>query len=187
MERKFASILIFFKIFGLYYEVVNHSKVAKIVSIFFTSFWFLASVFSLLHSIYIGWISENFTKLDFVILFCSIFFSQIECFMIFILTYKSRRSEQQIFRNLNEIDKLMEMDLMIPVNHTRFIRKFWSKVFLQLVLDMGILWIQKISDKIDYTYKNNELPTRVITSLVARIYFVKYIFYIDLLHFRFKV
>lgn len=187
MEAKISKALTLFKIFGVYYEVVTPSRLARIISRFFLIFWFSVSIFLILQSIYRGLISKYFSNVDFVLHFYSIFFMQVAALMTLMLTYKWRKHEREMLRNLSEVDDLIEKKLNIKIDHGRFTRNFCNKLFGQMIFFAVAVLFRFLNEEDNYPYKSHEIPVPEIPNITALFFFNKYVFYTDLMHFRMKV
>lgn len=175
----------FLKVFGVSPDIVNPLRITRIFLKIFLIFWHSVLILFIILMIYRGVNSTNFSKFDFVLQFSSLFLVQIGTLMILVLTYKCRVKEQKILEIFTEIDDLIENCLNIKINNKRFVREFYSKLFLQILILMCGVLFRIFNEEKNYTY--NELPPPVISAVLTLISYNKFFFYVDLMHFRMKV
>lgn len=189
MKSKIAKFLKFFEVFGLYYEDHKSSKCALnfIISRFAHVFWFLISIFLILLSIYRGLTTNHFSKLDYFLQYFAYFFIQIGGFVIQVLAYKLRDKEQEILKYLTEVDELIEKDIEIKINFDRYKREALKKILMQLLLTIVTMIFRYMFDSHIYMYKSHEQSIPDLAVFLGRIFFLKFIFYVDLMNFQMRV
>jgi hypothetical protein len=112
---------------------------------------------------------------------------QLAGLLVLVFCYKFRKKEEEILENLSEINELIEKYLHIRSDLKRFKRRAAWKIFIQWMIVLGSGIFCHIFKDIIYLHKNDHLPMPEVAAAVCCVYSMKYIFYVDLLHFQMKV
>lgn len=144
-------------------------------------------VFFIAQSIYRGWRQSLFSDLEYSIQFMVFFCFQIGGFLVVLLSYKYRKKEEEILEKLSEINELIEKYLNIRSDLNQFKRRAARKIFPQWTITFTSVIFRYFHEKEIYLHESHQLPTPEIAIIVCVMYFSKYIFYVDLLHFQMKV
>lgn len=180
METKIANPLNFFKLFGLRFD---GSKLSKWIQIL----WVTISVIKIAHTIYFGSVTDIFSELEYVIRYSLSIHAQMSALGLLLLTYKYCVREQEMLNNLEDVHELVEKYLRIKIDYTRFNREVFWKIAIQILILCGTIIFRYTNRNEIYSYNDFELPMPDIAVLCLRLHYMKYNFYIDLMHFQMKV
>jgi hypothetical protein len=187
MKAKIGKLLKFFKLFGVYYEDLPTSKFVFFLIQISRAFCFLLLFFFILQSIYFAFVVEIFSDYHFAMQFIMNFLILISGVLNLIFCYKNRKKEEKILENLTEASKLIEDFLEIKISWKKIKRKMYLKVFGQIMLTFAALLFRKIYTGQIYFFTEFYTPTSDFSVLLNRIFFAKFILYVDLMHFQLMV
>lgn len=192
MEAKIAKFLKFFKFFGIFYDDLNNDHPPiKSLNLFRARisgiFWCSMFVVFILHSTYLGITQNLFSDFEYLMQFMVCFYVQIAGFSILLFSYKNRKKEEAILKDLSEINELIEKYLDIKGDLGKFKRRAAWKIALQLLFVLNIAIFRFSFESEIYLHQIHQLPIPEIAVVTCVLYFTKNIFYVDLLHFQMKV
>jgi hypothetical protein len=147
----------------------------------------LSSFFFISQSVYRAIKSYNFLDPEYIIQFTVNFYFQVVGILTLGLVYKYRKKECEMFKNLCEIDELMENDLQLKIDYSQYKREAFLKGLFQALIVVSTMIFKATTDFNVYKYKSHELPTIEVIGMLSRIFILKYILYVDLMHFQMKV
>lgn len=166
MKAKIAKFLKFFEFFCIYHEDLDSSKFNFYIKKFNRIFWFSVSIFFILQSIYFAFVTNNFHDFDFAAHFRIFFYVQVVGFLILILSFKKRKKEQKILKNLSEVEELLKDFLDVKTDWIKFVRESWLKIAFQLAFTCSISIFRKMNDSKIYFF-GNQIPTQEVSLILT--------------------
>lgn len=187
MTAKIAKFLKYFNFFGSYYEVANPTRRDFIAKRIFGFVWLVISIFFIFQGFHRGITSNHFSSIEYICQFVSHVFVQLFGLTTLYYSYKNLKRDHEIIDNFSEIHDLIESCLEIKIQYKKFYREVILRIFMQTLILFGTLTFKFFNRNEIYLFAITEYPEVFAGVVLGRVFFVKYLFMIDLMHFYMKV
>lgn len=186
MKLKVKKILRFFEFFGLYFETEASSKSDRFFVKFARYVWFSLLVLMVLTVAVFFYFTSHLWQWNAVLPFLFVATLRLSEFLVLFLTKKKSEKEQKLLKNLTEVDELMKDFLHIKIDHVRFCRAEFLRIFVQLTIFLSGLFVNEQQKTQSNLFRDYSLLSQWSVTIV-RIFMLKYNFYVGIMHCQMKV